>query len=149
MARRWLTLVGLVTLIAVAGVAFVDYEMIRADAEAARSDAEVARGNCFGTVAPTIAERKRRNARCERMPDPVRVSNRIERPWEQHRPWYGFAAGAIFLPTALMYVLSRRRRGEVATREAARSHAWRVATVSICRDGRLGRGLLSSLGQVA
>jgi hypothetical protein len=125
-----MTLVGLVMLIALTGVAFVDYEMIRADAEAARSDAEVARGNCFGTVAPTIAERKRRNARCERIPDPVGVSKRIERRWEQRRPWYGFAAGAIFLPTALMCVLTRRRRGEAATRDAARSRAWRVVTIS-------------------
>ena len=91
-----MTLLGLVMLIAVAAVAFVDYEMVRADADAARFDAEVARANCFGTVAPTIAERKRRNARCERIPDPVGVSKRIERRWEQRRPWYGFAAGAIF-----------------------------------------------------
>lgn len=123
-------LVGLVMLFALAGAAFVDYEMIRADAEAARFDAAVARGNCIASVAPTIAERKRRSARCERIPGPVRVSRPIERRWEQRRPWYAFAAGAIFLPTALMYVLSRRRRGESATRDAARSRAWRVATVS-------------------
>jgi hypothetical protein len=64
MARRWLTLVGVVMLIAVAAAAFVDYEMIRKDADAARFDAAGARAGClYGTAAFSIAERKRRHAR--------------------------------------------------------------------------------------
>jgi hypothetical protein len=96
MARQWMTLVGLAMLIVVAAVAFVDYEMIRADADAARADAGNARVRClYGSPAFTIAERKRRHERCDRLPGPLRVADRVERRWDRRGPWYGFVAAAI------------------------------------------------------
>ena len=47
MASRWVTLVGLVMLVAVLTVAFADYEMIRADADAAQAGAANARVSCL------------------------------------------------------------------------------------------------------
>lgn len=132
MVPRWLTLAGLVMLIAVAGVAFLDYEMIRADADAARVEAEVARAGClYGSPAFTIAERKRRHARCESLPGPLRERDRVERRWDQRGPWYGFAAGAIVLPTALMLVQSRRRRATSAAVDPSITRAWRTTTIGV------------------
>jgi hypothetical protein len=132
MARRWMTLVGLAMLIVVAAVAFVDYEMIRKDADAARVEAEVARAGClYRNPAFTIAERKRRHARCERLPRPLRERDRVERRWERRGLWYGFAAGAILLPTAVMFVQSRRRTATSATLDPAMSRVWRMATIAL------------------
>jgi hypothetical protein len=140
MARRWMTLVGLVMLVAVAGVAFVDYELIRADADAARADAFNARVRClYGSPAFTIAERKRRHERCDRLPGPVREADRVERRWDRRGPWYGFVAAAIFLPTAAMFVESKRRRATSPTRDPALSHPWRTATIAV----RLAVGIMT------
>jgi hypothetical protein len=127
-----MTLVGLVMLVAVAAVAFVDYEMIRADADAAQANAANARVNClYGSPACTIAERRRRHERCDRLPGPLREATRVERRWDRRGPWYGFAAGAISLPTAVMFVQSRRRRATSPTRDPALSRAWRIATIAV------------------
>lgn len=131
MTRRWVTLVGLVLLIAVAGVAFVDYETIRVDADAARVDAAHARASCSSSRPANILERKRRNARCDRLPGPQRVADRVERRWDRRALWYGFAAGAILLPTAVMFVLSRRRRATSPTLDSSTSGAWRVTTIAV------------------
>jgi hypothetical protein len=139
MARRWLTLVGLVMLIAVAAVAFVDYEMIRADADAAQGNAANARVSClYGSPALSIAERKRRHARCDRLPGPLRERDRVQRRWERRGPWYGFAAGVILLTTAAMFVQSRRRRATSATLDASMIRAWRVTTIAV----RFGVGIM-------
>jgi hypothetical protein len=131
MAPRWMTLVGLVMLVAVAAVAFVDYEIIRADADAAQANAANARVSClYGSPAFTIAERKRRHARCDRLPGPLHERDGVERRWDRRGPWYGFAAGAILLPTAVMFVQSRRRRATSATLDPALSR-WRVATIAV------------------
>jgi hypothetical protein len=125
-------LVGLVMLIAVAAVAFVDYELIRADADAARADAGNARVRClYGSPAFTIAERKRRHERCDRLPGPVREGDRVERRWDRHGPWYGFVAAAILLPTAAMFVQSKRRRATSPRRDPALSRPWRIATIAV------------------
>jgi hypothetical protein len=132
MAGRWLTLVGLVTLFVLAGVAFVDYELIRADADAAHDDAANARASClYGSPAFSIAERKRRHARCERLPGPLREAERVERRWDRRGPWYGFAAGAILLPTALLFVQSRRRRATSATLDPSLTRVWRMTTIAV------------------
>ena len=137
MSPRWVTLVGLVMLVVVAAVAFVDYEMIRADADAARADAGNARVRCLhGSPAlrpPAFSptERKRRHERCERLPGPLREASRVERRWERRGPWYAFAAAAIVLPTAVMFVQSRRRRATSATLGAALSRRWRIATIAV------------------
>jgi hypothetical protein len=132
MARRWMTLVGLVMLVGLAAVAFVDYEMIRADADAARADAGNARVRClYGSPAFTIAERKRRHERCDRLPGPLREADRVERRWDRRGPWYGFAAAAILLPTAVMFVQSRRRRATSPTLDPALSRQWRTATIAV------------------
>jgi hypothetical protein len=137
MSPRWVTLVGLVMLVVVAAVAFVDYEMIRADADAARTDAGNARVRCLH-VRPALsppafspAERKRRHERCERLPGPLREASRVERRWDRRGPWYGFAAAAIVLPTAVMFVQSRRRRAASPTRDPALSRPWRIATIAV------------------
>jgi hypothetical protein len=129
---QWVVLVGLVMLFAVAAVAFVDYEMTRADAVTARSNAEIARARCFSTSPTRIAERERRNARCERLiPVPERAADRVERRWDRRGPWYGLAAGAIFVLTALMFTLSRRRRASSAAVDASTSALWRVVTIAV------------------
>jgi hypothetical protein len=131
MAPRWLSLVGLVMLIAVAGVAFVDYEMIRTDADAAHDDAMLARVSClYGTPAFSIAERKRRHARCERLPGPLREADRVERRWDRRSPWYGIAAGAILLPTTVMFFQSRRRRAST-TLDPSMTRVWRISTTAV------------------
>jgi hypothetical protein len=133
MAQRWMTLVGLVLLIAVAAVAFVDYEITRKDADAARIDAVLARVTCrtSGGIPGSIAERQRRNARCEKLPGPLRVQDRVERRWDRRGPWYGFVAAAIFLPTAAMFVLSKRRGGTPATLDLSATGVWRVTTIAV------------------
>jgi hypothetical protein len=127
-----MTLGGLMLLIAVAAVAFVDYEITRKDADAARIDAAVARVTCrtSGGIPGSIAERQRRNALCEKLPGPLRVQDRVERRWDRRGPWYGFVAAAIFLPTAAMFVQSKRRRATSPTRDPALS-PWRTATISV------------------
>jgi type IV secretory pathway VirB3-like protein len=137
MARWWVALVGLVVLVGIAAVAFVDYELIRADADAAQANAFNARVSClygspaFRPPAFSPAERKRRHARCERLPGPLREADRVERRWDQRGPWYGFAAAAIFLPTAVMFVQSRRRRASSAMLDPALSRPWRIATIAV------------------
>jgi hypothetical protein len=134
-----MTLVGLVMLVGVAAVAFVDYEMIRADADAAQANAFNARVSClYGSPAFSIAERRRRHARCERLPGPLREADRVERRWDRRGPWYGFVAGALLLPTAVMFVQSRRRRATSATLDPARSRVWRMATIAV----RLAAGVM-------
>jgi hypothetical protein len=128
----WATLVGLVTLVGVAAVAFVDYEMIRADADAARIEADSARASClYGTRPLTTAERRRRHARCARLPGPLREADRVERRWDRRGPRFGVAAGAIFLATALMFVQSRRRRATSPTLDPTQSRRWRIATTAV------------------
>src|SRR5688572_10553835 len=137
MARRWMTLVGVVMLFAVGGVAFVDYEMIRADADAAQANAANARVSClygipaFRPPAFSPAERKRQHGRCDRLPGPLREADRVERRWDRRGPWYGFAAAAILLPTGVMFVQSRRRRATSATLDPALSRPWRTATIAV------------------
>jgi hypothetical protein len=132
MAPRWVALIGFVVLIALGGVAFIDYEMIRADADAARIDAATARAGClYGSPAFTIAERKRRHAHCERLPGPLRERDRVERRWDRRGPWYGAAAGAILLPTAVMFVQSRRRRATSATLGPSITRVWRLTTLAV------------------
>ena len=129
---RWMTLVGVVMLVGVAAGAFVDYELIRADAAAARDEAGTARLSClYGKRPITLAERKRRHARCDRLPEPRREAGRVERRWDRRGPRYGVAAGAILLATAAMFVQSRRRRAAVATLEPAPSRPWRIATIAV------------------
>jgi hypothetical protein len=133
MAQRWMTLVGLVFLIAVTAVAFVDYEITRKDADDARIDAAVARVTCrtSGGIPGGIARRQRRNALCEKLPGPLRVQDRVERRWDRRGPWYGFVAAAIFLPTAAMLVHSKRRRAISPTRDPSLSRPWRTATIAV------------------
>ena len=129
---RWVALVGLVMLVVIAAVAFVDYEMIRGDADAARASAANARVSCLhGTRALTAAERRQRHARCERLPGPLREADRVERRWDRRGPRYGFAAAAILLPTAVMFARSRRRRGTSATLDPALRRRWRTATIAV------------------
>jgi hypothetical protein len=136
MSPRWVTLVGLVMLVGIAAVAFVDYELIRADADAAQASAANARVSClygsraFSPPAFDPAERKQRHALCARLPGPLREAERVERRWDRHGPWYGFAAAAIFLPTAVTFVQSRRRRATSATLDPALSRRWRIATIA-------------------
>jgi type IV secretory pathway VirB3-like protein len=144
MARLWLPLVGLVLLFAIAAVAFVDYEMIRADADAARIEAANARSTClygspaFRPPAFSPAERRQRHERCDRLPGPLREADRVERRWDRRGPWYGFAAAAILLPTAAMFVRSKRRRATSPTRDPALSRPWRTATIAV----RLAVGIM-------
>ena len=129
---RWVTLVGLVLLVAVAGAAFVDYEIVRADADAARIEAATVRAGClYGTRAASPAERRQRHARCDRLPGPLREAARVERRWERRAPWYGFAAGAILLATTVMFVQSRRRHVASASLDSAETRRWRVATLAV------------------
>jgi hypothetical protein len=140
-----MTLVGLVMLVAVAAIAFVDYEMIRADADAAQANAANARVSClygspaFRPPAFNPAERKRQHERCDRLPGPLREADRVERRWDRRGPWYGFAAAAILLPTAVMFVRSRRRRATSATLDSALSRPWRIATIAV----RLAVGMMT------
>jgi type IV secretory pathway VirB3-like protein len=128
----WVALVGLAMIVAVAAVAFVDYEVIHADAAAARAKAGNARASClYGSRAFTIAERKRQHARCARLPGPLREAARVERRWDRRGPWYAFAAGAILLVTAAMFAHSRRRRATSATLDPALGRPWRIATVVV------------------
>jgi hypothetical protein len=121
-----------VILVGVAAVAFVDYEMTRADADAAQANAGNARVSClYGSRAFSPAERKQRHAQCERLPGPSREADRVERRWDRRGPWYGFAAAAILLPTAVMLVQSRRRRATSATLDPALSRRWRIATIAV------------------
>ena len=132
MLPRWMTLAGVVMLVGIAASAFVDFEMIRADAAAAREEAANARISClYGTRALTAAERKRRHARCDRLPGPLREAARVERRWDRRGPWYGFAAGAILLATAMTFVQSRRRRGTSPAPDPAVSRRWRLATLEV------------------
>jgi hypothetical protein len=129
---RWVVLVGLVMLFALTAVAFVDYEMTRADAVTARSDAEIARARCFSTSPASISERERRNARCERLiPVPARAADQVERRWDRRGPWYGLTAGAILVPSVLFFARSRRRRPASATVDASANAVWHVMTIAV------------------
>lgn len=137
---RWLALIGLVMLVGVAAVAFVDYEMTRTDAAAAGANAANARVSClYGRRAVTPAERKQRYAQCDRLPGPLREADRVQRRWDRRGPWYAFAAAAILLPTAAMFVQSKRRRATSPTRDPAMSRLWRTATIAV----RLAVGIMT------
>lgn len=128
------TLVGLVVLIGVAAIAFVDYEINRADANATQAKAGNARASCLygmGSRPFTLAERKRRHERCDRLPGPLREADRVERRWDRRGPWYAVAAAAILLPTAVLFVQSRRRRATSPTRDPELSRPWRIATIAV------------------
>lgn len=128
----WVALVGLVMLVGVSAVAFVDHEVVRADALRARTTASDALGTClYGGAAFTITERNRRQARCETLPRPQPETQRVERRWERRSPLYGLAASAIFLTTAVMSFQSRRRRITTAKLDLARRPAWRITTVAV------------------
>lgn len=129
---RWMALVGLVMLVGVSALAFVDHEIVRADATTARTKASDALGTClYGSAAFTIADRQRRQARCASLPRPQAEAQRVERRWERRSPLYGLAASAIFLTTAVMFVQSRRRRATSAMLDSARRPAWRITTVAV------------------
>ena len=129
---RWVALVGLIILVGIAAVAFIDYELIRSDADAAQEVATNARVSClYGRRAFSAGERKRRHARCARLPGPLRERDRIERRWDRRGPWYAVAAAAILLPTALMFVRSLRRRANAATLDRAQRRSWRIATIAV------------------
>ena len=139
MSPRWVALVGLVMLVGIAAVAFVDYEMIRADAGDARIEAASARASClYGSRASSTAERKRRHERCQRLPGPLREADRVESRWDRRGRWYGFAAAATLLPTAVMFVRSRRHATS-ARLDPALSRPWRIATIAV----RLAVGIMT------
>lgn len=145
MSLRWATLAGLAMLVTVAAMAFVDYELIHADAAAARVEASNARATClYGRRAFTNAERKRRHARCASLPGPLREAARMERRWVRRGPWYGFAAAAFLLATAALFVQSRRRRATSGTLNPAASRRWRIATLGV----RFAAGIMIWAGLV-
>jgi hypothetical protein len=129
-APRWVALASLVMFFAAGGVAFVDYEMVRSDADAARIAAVLARVECRYSSPARIDARRRQNALCDRLPGPLRVQDRVERRWERRAPWYGVVAIAALLLTALTFVLSRRRRFASESAPAGRWHWGTVAASS-------------------
>jgi hypothetical protein len=121
-----------VMLVGVVAVAFLDHEMIRADADAARAEAANARVSClYGSRAFSPAERRQRYARCERLPGPLREAHRVQLRWDRRGPRYAFAAAAILLPTVLMVTKSRRRRATSATLDPTLSRQWRTAAIAV------------------
>jgi hypothetical protein len=130
--RPLLVLVAFLMLVGVAAVAFVDYEMTRADAASAGSAAANARITClYGSRVSSPAEFERRHARCEQLPLPRQEAARVERRWDRRGPLYGFAAGAILLATAAMFVRSKRLGDPSVTHDPALSRVWRIATIAV------------------